>query len=84
MKCLCGKNYIGGISVKESNCDFIYNPGPCELCGGDDVPGGALSTVKFLFGYGSRHDGESIELAVCGSCIDRLYNMMIKDRRNDL
>ena len=67
--------------MEKSNFDFVYNLGPCELCGGDDVPGGALSTVKLVFGYGSRHDGECIELAVCGSCIDKIFTELIQEKK---
>ena len=64
----------------ESNYSFVNGPGRCELCGGDDVPGGALSIVKMLFGYGSEHDAESIELAVCGECADKIYKMIVQQK----
>lgn len=69
------------MALEKSNPRFISEVGPCELCGAGDCAGGALSIVKLLYGYGSRHDGESIELAVCGSCIDRLNGELIQDKK---
>lgn len=68
--------------MEKSNRSFISEVGPCELCGGDDVPGGALSRLRLVFGYGSRHDGDRIEFAICGDCADKLYKDIIKRARD--
>lgn len=48
----------------------------CEVCGGEDCGGAALSVLRLTFGYGSENDGERVELALCGDCADRLYRFV--------
>ena len=62
----------------ERNSDFIHTR--CEICGGEDCAGVALSRLRLLCGYGSAHDGERVELTVCGNCADNLYNLIHKER----
>ena len=52
------------------NYSFISNV--CERCGGSDM-GYALSEMHVICGYGSKHDGEEIRLALCGKCVDELF-----------
>lgn len=68
------------ISLEESNRSFISEVGPCELCGGGDAGGSALSRLRLVFGYGSRHDGERIEFAICGECADRIYQAVVQQK----
>lgn len=58
----------------ERNGDFIN--ARCELCGGEDCAGAALSRLRLTCGYGSAHDGERIELVICGSRIDRILDII--------
>lgn len=66
--------------MEESNRSFISEVGPCELCGGNDVAGVALSRLRLVFGYGSRHDGDRIEFAICGDCADKIYKMIVQQK----
>lgn len=58
----------------ERNDDFTNTR--CEICGGEDCAGVALSRLRLLCGYGSTHDGERVELTVCGNCADNLLNFV--------
>lgn len=66
----------------EQKVNFIPRIQPCELCGAGDCAGGALSKLRLVFGYGSRHDGDRVEFAICGECADRLYKDIIKRVRD--
>lgn len=70
------------MALEKSNRSFISEVGPCELCGGGDAAGSALSRLRLVFGYGSRHDGDRLELAICGECVDRIYRDIIKRARD--
>ena len=50
----------------------------CEICGGEDCGGTALSNLRLSFGYGSLYDGERVELTICGKCADKLYKQIYK------
>lgn len=52
---------------------LIYPQTRCEVCGGEDCGGMALSNLRLSFGYGSLYDGERVELTICGKCADKLY-----------
>lgn len=43
----------------------------CEICGNCDL---VLSEIQLKACYGSRHDGESLTLKICGDCIDRIID----------
>ena len=43
----------------------------CEICGNSDL---VLSEIQLKACYGSRHDGESLTLKICGDCIDRIID----------
>ena len=43
----------------------------CEICGNSDL---VLSEIQLKACYGSRHDGESLTLKICGNCIDRIID----------
>lgn len=60
--------------MDERNGDFIN--ARCEICGGGDCAGAALSRLRLICGYGSARDGERIELAICGSCADRILDII--------
>lgn len=63
--------FITESEVKEME---VKETGKCCLCGGDDCAGVALSRLRLLCGYGSRYDGERIELDICGDCADRILD----------
>lgn len=64
----------------ERNADFIHTR--CEICGGEDCAGVALSRLRLLCGYGSRCDGERIELAICGDCADRILDVIQREKES--
>lgn len=71
---------IDGLSDGKGD-DFMNNEHPhtrCEICGGEDCGGVALSRLQLSFGYGSRYDGEQVELTICGDCADKLYKQIYK------
>lgn len=72
LKCFLWRNTV------EQNMGFIKVR--CEICGGEDCAGVALSRLRLLYGYGSTHDGERVELTVCGNCADNLFNLIHKER----
>lgn len=61
----------------ERNGDFINTR--CEICGGEDCAGTALSRLRLICGYGSRYDGERIELTICGECADKIYTLIHRE-----
>lgn len=65
---------MGDENITTRNDDFINTR--CEICGGEDCAGVALSRLRLLCGYGSRYDGERIELAICGDCTDRILDII--------
>ena len=56
----------------KSNGDFIHS---CECCGKDDL---VASEITLKFNYGSKYDGESITLNICGDCADRVFEQLFK------
>lgn len=44
----------------------------CQNCGGTDIANMALSEVLVNAGYGSKHDGQQLQLVVCGECADKM------------
>ena len=60
----------------QANEDFI-----CSICGAEDMPGVACSTLVLAAGYGSvEHDMERIKVALCGECCDKLFAELSKLR----
>lgn len=57
-----------------TNADFIQDR--CQLCGGEDVAGLALSEIKLSCGYGSSYDLQCVRLNLCGDCADALYILL--------
>lgn len=57
-----------------TNADFIQ--GRCQLCGGEDVAGLALSEIELRCGYGSSFDLRSLRLSLCGKCADALFVLL--------
>lgn len=51
----------------------------CQICGGTDITDMALSEVIVNAGYGSKHDGQQLQLIVCGECVDRLRSAIVAD-----
>ena len=70
-------NAKGQEQVK-ANSDFIQER--CQLCGGEDVGGIALSEIKLNCGYGSRFDLRSLWLTLCGKCADALFVLLNPER----
>lgn len=66
-------NAKGQEKVK-ANSDFIQKR--CQLCGGEDVAGIALSEIKLNCGYGSRFDLRSLHSSLCGRCADALFVLL--------
>jgi len=52
----------------------------CALCGGDDMPGTACSTLTLAAGYGSVHDMERVTIPLCGECCDKLFSELSRCR----
>ena len=55
-----------------ANDSFIHIQ--CAICGDTDIGDMALSQLILKSGFGSKHDGESVSLPLCGKCMDRLHN----------
>lgn len=55
-----------------ANDNFIHMK--CAICGDTDTGDMALSQLTLKLGFGSKHDGESVSLPLCGKCVDRLHN----------
>lgn len=49
----------------------------CERCGQTDL---ILSQIDIKFNYGSKYDTERISFAVCGECIDKIYEYILSER----
>lgn len=71
----------GGDTLNRQNDVFIAKL--CDICGGDDCAGAALSQLRLTCGYGSFHDMEQVELTICGECADKIYDLIQKDERDD-
>ncbi len=54
--------------------DFI-----CEICGKQDL---ASSHIRLEANYGSIHDGERLELYVCGDCMDKIFEALYSYKNN--
>lgn len=67
--------------MTEQKYNFI--PTVCEICGNDDLLGACLSEITLKAGYGSKNDGQELKLNVCGDCIDKLFNEILEERRNE-
>lgn len=52
-----------------ANDDFV-----CAMCGGEDMPGIAGSTLVLAAGYGSLHDIERVTMPLCGECCNKLFS----------
>lgn len=63
--------------MPERNGDFIVKR--CDICGGDDCAGAALSQLRLTCGYGSYHDMEQVELTICGECADKIYTLIQRE-----
>lgn len=63
--------------MKQSNDDFVHR---CDLCGNDDL---VLSEVILKANYGSRHDGQTIQISVCGDCMDRIIDAIQKEKGSE-
>lgn len=61
------------IVTEKQNNSFINKN--CEICGHNDL---ILSSVQLCCNYGSKYDGESIVLNICGNCADKIFEA-IKD-----
>lgn len=59
----------------KANDDFI-----CALCGAEDMPGVAGSTLTLAAGYGSIHDMGRVTVPLCGGCCDKLFSELSKLR----
>jgi len=52
----------------------------CGICGGEDMPGMAGSTLTLAAGYGSQHDMERLTVPICGECCDKLFSELSRLR----
>lgn len=68
---LIGETMIG------QNDDFIAKR--CDICGGEDCAGAALSRLRLICGYGSAYDTERVELTICGECADKIYTLIHRE-----
>lgn len=59
----------------QANEDFV-----CAVCGTEDMPGVAGSTIVLVAGYGSLHDMERVTVPLCGECCDKLFAELSKCR----
>ena len=57
-----------------TNADFIQ--GRCQLCGGEDVAGLALSEIELRCGYGANNDMSCVHLKLCGRCADAIFILL--------
>lgn len=58
----------------EQNVGFV-----CAICGAEDMPGVAGSTLVLTAGYGSQsHDGERVTAPLCGKCCDKLFSELVQ------
>lgn len=64
----------------QQNSSFINEV--CDICGGVDIEEKALSEIQIRCGYGSENDGETINVRVCGKCVDELYKSFREQRGN--
>ena len=62
------------IVLDRQNDDFIAKR--CDICGGEDCAGAALSRLRLICGYGSAYDMERVELTICGKCADKIYTLI--------
>lgn len=67
-------------TTDRQNDDFISKR--CDICGGEDCAGAALSRLRLICGYGSAYDMERVELAICGECADKIYTLIQNDEGN--
>lgn len=80
---MCGGKYFPAIvllmgeTMIGQNDDFIAKR--CDICGGEDCCGAALSRLRLICGYGSAHDMERVELAICGECADKIYTLIHRE-----
>lgn len=51
----------------------------CEICGKQDL---ASSHIRLEANYGSIHDGERLELYVCGDCMDKMFEALYGYKKN--
>ena len=64
--------------MKRQNSNFISET--CELCGRSDLAGTCFSEIILRAGYGStKYDGTELSMNVCGDCIDRLFDIVLKE-----
>lgn len=65
---------------RKSNADFVAEK--CEVCGKAGEL--CLSELVLKAGYGStKYDGETLTLNVCGDCIDRAFDYVLKFMGSD-
>lgn len=69
-----------GVKKVRQNDSFINDI--CDICGGVDVDGKALSETQIVCGYGSEYDGETINVRMCGKCVDMIYKSFREQRGN--
>lgn len=69
----------GGENVALQNHGFIGKK--CEVCGCDTL---VFSKVKLTCNYGSKNDGETVSVSLCGECADKIYSILRKGKtRNE-
>jgi hypothetical protein len=54
----------------------------CKMCG-KKIKGYNSLNIEYQFGYGSKHDGDSIECRLCNECADKLTNYLISVCKNN-
>ena len=60
---------------QQSNCNFICK---CAICGRTDL---VMSKLILEANYGSIHDGEVLQIDLCGDCTDKIFaSLSLKNR----
>lgn len=49
----------------------------CDICGSEDPDFCSDFVLRHTFGYGSPHDGVSVEAAICDTCLYELISKHI-------
>lgn len=61
---------------EQANANQSFIQSKCEICGSTDVADMALSEIVLTAGYGSKLDGERVQLTICGRCADKILSIM--------
>lgn len=62
----------GVITIKQNHNSITS---VCERCG---KKGFKLSNIKLICNYGSKYEGEILNLDICGKCADKIFDTIIK------